>query len=320
MLDIKPPEQEPSEHDFTTLNTAVSELSRQTEALLGKAGEKSTKPKLPKHSAKVNHKGKNFDIIHSPKTRTHLKATLKSAPSRPTRSKQLPLSQSEPPELLLPEGEKSTLDTSSDQQTQHPEIQLAHQPGVLRESNSKDVVTQQPADPEVQKSPSSSSDGATEDSTDQATTPSKDMPKPASHEGINFTEPNEDADPETEVKAEASSSRDDTTLEPEKSETDSPDQNEEKIEPADKDVNTDAIGEIYANNLTSANKTRGYTPAENQQKPTVFDTNEYHPELHDWSKLDRSNHTAGFVLALLVVIAGALAYFIISGHKLPFIG
>ncbi len=49
------------------------------------------------------------------------------------------------------------------------------------------------------------------------------------------------------------------------------------------------------------------------EKPSTFDTSEYHPELHDWSKLSSSNHWSIFILLLLVVLAGGLAYLYFTG-------
>lgn len=52
------------------------------------------------------------------------------------------------------------------------------------------------------------------------------------------------------------------------------------------------------------------------QKPTVFDTEEYHSELHDWSKLSSTSRWPIVVLALLVVITIALVY-LYSTKQLP---
>ena len=73
----------PAEQDFKELDSAVSELSKQTEALLGsfESEAKQEKPKMPKKHATVSRRGKSFDIIHDPKQNTKLPATLKTAVS-----------------------------------------------------------------------------------------------------------------------------------------------------------------------------------------------------------------------------------------------
>ena len=51
---------------------------------------------------------------------------------------------------------------------------------------------------------------------------------------------------------------------------------------------------------------------------TVFDTEEYHPELHDWSKLENTGSSIWLITLLIVVIVAAALYFTIFKQMLPF--
>ncbi|MDQ5969785.1 MAG: hypothetical protein QG593_302, partial [Patescibacteria group bacterium] len=74
------------------------------------------------------------------------------------------------------------------------------------------------------------------------------------------------------------------------------------------------------NNMNDMSKESGYKTPDSQQKPTVFDTNEYHVELHDWSKLEYKSNTLWYLLGLLFAIFAAGIFFIVSGFSVPFIG
>ena len=78
-------------------------------------------------------------------------------------------------------------------------------------------------------------------------------------------------------------------------------------------------GELYANNLVKAKKPKGYQPLASQQKPTVFDTNEYHVDLHDWSKLDHSANSKWILFVLVAVLLGAFVYLIVLKQPVPFV-
>ena len=57
-----------------------------------------------------------------------------------------------------------------------------------------------------------------------------------------------------------------------------------------------------------------------EPKPVdIYDTDEYHPTLHDWSKLSKQNHTPLYILLLLVVILGAVLYIIYADISIPFL-
>lgn len=301
MLDDEIQKRDPDDNDFTTLSSAVDDLSKQTEALLGKSGEKMRKPKLPKPTATARKGGRNFDIIKHPQTNTKLNATLRSVPSKVTKTI------ARPGEVDAPAEEQSENIPEPSPSQKSVRIEPAHAlgelQGVVAEQSEEGISTV------IETSPQPSSEEKVEVTAKPETTtinvneePVNDQkytPAQASvHQDLHLTESTE----------ELSSTEKNDTPEVTKSET-------TEQQPIS---GPDVLGEVYANNLTTKGKHRGYEAPEDQQKLTVFDTNEYHPELHDWSKLDRTHHTSWFVLALLVVIAGALAFFILSGQKLPF--
>ncbi len=70
------------------------------------------------------------------------------------------------------------------------------------------------------------------------------------------------------------------------------------------DEAADQIGELYANNLVQSSNPAGYTPHKTQPDLAVFDAEDYHAQLHDWSRLaHRSSwqYVALFGLLLLVL-------------------
>lgn len=324
--------------DFSSLDAAVSELAKQTEALLGdpkkqpKSAKAAAKPPKKGVSKKPKSRGHSFDIISQPKQGTTLPATLKSAPPKQAHATaSQPVSA--PREMLspqdIPSSEKAAEsigpeETSvSDEQAASdgkPEDALAivgHKSKVLRlgDDAAEEVAESTEAD-------------------EADAEPSAEKPAPASQTGITFTEPDEpsegdsaaleeqgpaestpgedaqlgqvaqsaatelDIQLEAKVKAEASS---DVDKEPEVLASN----------PAD-------TGELTANNLVKDSTPKGYRAHPGQQKPTVFDTKEYHPELHDWSHLSRPSRAPFIILLLLIAVLGAITYFVVLGQKLPF--
>lgn len=59
---------------------------------------------------------------------------------------------------------------------------------------------------------------------------------------------------------------------------------------------------------------KGYQPVEGHDLP--FDTSEYHPDLHDWSTLGQRKRIGWYILAVIVVLAGAAAYFLLFQSRL----
>ncbi len=313
----KKPTKKPEEHDFTALDQAVSELSKQTEALLGKTGEKASKPMLPKKRSIPHTKGKSFDIIHDPKHKTALKASLKTAVVSHHKSESL-VEETVP---LLPDHATKSFNesestekvaTSSTENTNPAPTIQGHSQGLAihgqEESMTAEATLEEPAD-DATHEPSVSHSAIT--FTEDKTTELESEPPQTAPEESEAT-PELSAEPETvdtkEVAPESEAEPKDTAIPKSDSKA-----SEEPVEPPAYNS-----GELFANNLVKESKPHGYKPDENQQKPTVFDTNEYHPELHDWSKLEHGSGLRWLILLLLLVIAGALGYFVVSGQTVPF--
>ena len=66
-------------------------------------------------------------------------------------------------------------------------------------------------------------------------------------------------------------------------------------------------GEIYANNLVKPVEPKGFTQADDQPQPTIFDTEEYHVAIHDWSKAGDHKSHKWLSFLILLVVAGIVA-------------
>ncbi len=319
-----------SKNELAELDASVNELSKQTSALLKNFGTPAEKPEdtdqkaaPPKagapQPAAVRKTGKSFDIIHDPKRRTSLKATLKTPekaadiaevellPEHATKSYN---------ELTVSATPTVVQDVTSQQKA--PGV-IGHQAGSLR-IDSETSTTTEASDIDAAAAP-------TNEATQAQDTSETPLEPQAAKQGISFEEESE-SEPEVQ--------QDTSEVAAEQTADESP--RLEKTEEAQNDHETDEApaesqsvaakhessshdsGELYANNLVHDSIPKGYTPIAGQQKPTVFDTNEYHVELHDWSKLEHKASALWYILALLVTVAGALAYFVLSGQALPFIG
>lgn len=86
-------------------------------------------------------------------------------------------------------------------------------------------------------------------------------------------------------------------------------QDNEPGEVVEQNEATETSGELYANNLVKPARVSGYQAHENQQAPTIFDTNEYHTELHGWTnKKDAGPWIWLSAVALVVIVAGSVYY------------
>ena len=294
----------PSEDDFKILDKSVSELSEQTSALLTHFGEKNpkepkpAKPIMPKQVATKKSPGRSFDIIQGSSA-----ANLKRA--KKIHSEVIAGDEVE----LLPEhagksfNETDILEDSKKDDVSNTKMQLEKGPGAgVSEKVLQTVVVGHPAGSLRFDSKDDEPD-MPEVEADQ-TTKQEDVSLEDKKNDIEFTSKDKDqADVSEPVGHDVKSEEVDT----------------ENIEIVEHNETSISTGEVFASDIVSNSVAKGYEPPAGQQHPTVFDTNEYHPELHDWSKLD--NHRGGkwYVLALLIAIAAALAYFIFSGQKLPFI-
>lgn len=302
--------------DFSTLDAAVNELSKQTAALLGDDGENlktAPKPTLPKKHISPAKKGKSFDIIHSPKAKLRIAAKLKTATSTPSleagveEHTLLPdhagISFNEEPANQHSPAKKMT--TSSEEEPKKatsPAVIINHHGTTLRSNETVNSVV--------------STEGVSLETDEASDVPTNNEPTAVSHTALAFGPKEKESTPN------ANSSKDEEAAEKTSNhseQTETVTKNTEKSDTKDQSFNKSTEGgELYANNLVSPTIKKSYEPPEDQQKPTVFDTNEYHPELHDWSKLGKGQGYKWVVLSLLIAIAGVLAYMYISGTLLSF--
>jgi hypothetical protein len=292
----------PDDKDLEVLESSVNQLSQQTSALLSHFGEGKQKKlgteKNTKNTKKINTSkkqvAKSFDIITSPGKSTKLKAKLKTAET--THKVE-----------LLPEhatdsyNEKPSSDSAVaavDQKTQSrnkdtdqlPSIQSNHTTGSLnmnmpteQESIELDIVT-------------SEKTGTNNDNLDKL---------------------------EAQKKVSTESVRAEQTLKFEDNKADggkAPEEAKEVVAQSSDTSKNESLNGITSSIANNIQPEAGYKAPDSQQKPTVFDTNEYHVELHDWSKLEYKSNTLWYLLGLLFAIFAAGIFFIVSGFSVPFIG
>ncbi len=87
------------------------------------------------------------------------------------------------------------------------------------------------------------------------------------------------------------------------------DAREEPAEVSDAEHLQTESGELYANNLVQHSEPKGYIPHANQKGMAVFDVEEYHLELHDWSSLNKNPRITRLLLLLMLVVIGAALYY-----------
>lgn len=292
---------------FTALDAAVSELSKQTDALLSGFGTESNratttneKPTFTKKKNVLHTKGKSFDIIHDPKRRAHLKATLKSA--APV-TRLIPVET----ELLLPGQASKSYNELSEPSEKNVVVPVETSKIQLNENR---LDTREPVVSGVDSEPVITS-----------TSPSKAV----SHTTLSFSEPEQSESTDNKsTTQEPKVSKDPIQPVAELSQEEVVTDSEKKIKAEEaKETEVEKLdeqntGTLYPNNLVKDTEPKGYEAPETEGKPAIFDTETYHPELHDWSKLDHSNSKKWILLVLLLVVAGSGAYFILSGQKLPF--
>lgn len=308
--------------DELMLETAVGDLAKQTEALLGKSGEKIAKPVLPKKQSKpsTKHAGKkSFDIIH-PNEATSSASVLKA----PHPGQKLLEADDGQSEAVEPKVEKSSSASSA------PTIVSTHNPGSLNVMSKKSVEpikrgvaavqAEQEDDSEDEqivpvtrtvkaKAPAQNADSNSGDDTlpEQKDDTSKNDDEPAADKAIELdSSPVNDID-RTPDKADAPSTDPDEEL------------NLDSIDGPDDSKPSDAVNEATKSiQLQSDNLNDG--DESDEPKPVdIYDTDEYHPTLHDWSKLSKQNHTPLYILLLLTVVLGAVLYIVYADISIPFI-
>lgn len=325
--------------DEAELDSAMKELVKQTEALLGSSDDEkdksAKKAKLvvekpvkkmsvsPKKKIIPHTNGKNFDIVSRPKKPKIITATLKTATA--SRPKVADSVDSGPLSSVDKEFDKDTdhLFKSDDTLNSAP-AKIIHQKGNLRTQEVSDKDSSESTSGEVpQQNPSQmvTRNGINFLQAD-------DIPE-AGNDTISFFE---EPDEEPENGALVDSATTVTKIESDTSETKITSQRDgdtvrndlsddilsEDQKRAEKSASKDS-GELYANNLIKEKTPKGYVPLASQEKPTVFDTTEYHVELHDWSKLDKSPVGKWLILGLLIICLAAFTYLFVLGQPLPFV-
>ncbi len=310
----------PKKSDFSDLDNAVSELAKQTEALLGKTGERMSKPTIPKKKPKTmpstNSKARSFDIIHNPAANKRTEALLKA----PHPGQKL-LEAEEDNES--PIAVSKAAPTGASQETDSVATVSAHSPGALKFVEAKtidsDTDSNDSPDSKVEKSTN------TKPGKDNDINPDKleHSDKPAEAETENLEELKTDS-PEVVVadKVEVPETEDNKpSVVVDENEDLKPDDKESlSVDPVKNDSvevsKTDPSQKVqlYSDNLTDAIK----SDDEEESGPAIFDTDEYHPTLHDWSKLEHQSSAPKFILLLLLVLLAGGVFVVVSGIQLPF--
>lgn len=329
----------PKDLDYTNLDSAVNELTKQTEALL-KTFEEKPKPVLPKRHAKPASKGHSFDIIKDPAHKTRIKANLKVA----TPVKESEVSKKSAVELL---PEHASPDGTTSESEQLKEVKKSQESVEVKNSSvtsTNIVAVHKPGSLHITEAhPSTVASGLEKSESEEAANnktessePSIGLEKPTkpiAKESLNFKTDAEEIkvapsdqkeekviDYKQEDMAESQESSEPviskTPNEDEAAKTSesSDDTNQKEADKVDK-VST----ELFAPDFSKVEDDQEDKPNKAQKPTTIFDTEEYHPELHDWSKLEKNSHIGRYVAVLLLSIIAAAAYFIISGQKPPFL-
>lgn len=326
---IKNKSELPAKQDFAALDEAVSELSKRTTELLGSAdATKKAKPVLPKKHAKVIHTGKSFDIIHNPKQPTKLKATLKTRTSKEAAVPEISLT---PPPKVVANAKKTSI---SDNTLKEAAIINPHKEGSLQ--SVVEPPASAPLGDAAEAIKASKSPEETPKEEDSPVVAEVDRPvKDTARSSLSFTEEDETpkskevvpASPDAEVELDDTSASDPEVAEKQPAQPvkeDTKKTEEPKAKAAAKSDDKPAAeptsysGELYSNNLVKDVKPKGYQSKDDESKPVVFDTDEYHPELHDWSQLGKRHHTAPLLLLLLVSGLAMVIYVFVLKQKLPF--
>ncbi len=308
--------------DFSVLDDAVSELAKQTEALLGKTGEKMSKPNLPKKTTH-HHKAKSFDIIHNPGTKKRTSSVLKSThPSQKLiESSDEKLIEAVPSSVEVVEN-SSTMDSSAQVVSGHSSGSLrvneevADAPGAVA-LESVDVEAKEPVVVKkeaeikppgtsnigaVEKSIESSKDSQDEDSDNTAT--EAELADDAAGDTIDL----HDDDPSATELIDELDTRNTST----EAGTDSKEEVKKDETPEESETKG---SEIYSDNLKSDPVT--FDEDTDEPKVAVFDTEEYHSTLHDWSKLEHHNKAPIVLLLILAIILAVGVYIVVSGISVP---
>lgn len=303
-------------NDEALLESAVGDLAKQTEALLGKSGEKISKPVLPKKQNKPSTKRtgkKSFDIIH-PNEATSSGAILKSP--HPGQKLIEAHEDDEATDAPVPKVEKSSSASSA------PAIVNTHNPGSLNVMSKKSVApikrgvaavqAEQEDESEAEQIVPVKRKAAEEKSADDPEaveeTKREETPKSAKTKGEKEDEPVAFSSmPDKAKVTEADDSDDDQVLEADTESISDDTKPSDTVSEATKSI------QLQSDNLDDDEESDEPKPVD------VYDTDEYHPTLHDWSKLSKQSHTPLYILLLLMVILGAVLYIVYADISIPFL-
>ena len=295
----------PDDKDLEVLESSVNQLSQQTSALLSHFGEgkqkrlgneKNTKNtnNIKKINTPKKQVAKSFDIIASPNKSTKLKGKLKTAET--THEVELLPEHATDSYNEKPGGDSAvaTVNQASsspgEAQEQLPTIQNSHNVGSL---NMKTPAQQESIEVDIVAGKDA---GAAKDRSDKQDAQKQDLTSIApAEQSLKFDDNKDDEARTPEVHKE----------------TDVKTASISKDEP---------LNDATSNLINNTQSISGYKTPDSQQKPTVFDTNEYHLELHDWSKLEYKSNTLWYLLALLLAIFASGIFFVVGGFSMPFIG
>lgn len=309
-------------NDEAMLESAVGDLAKQTEALLGKSGEKMDKPVLPKKQSKpsTKHAGKkSFDIIH-PNEATSSESILKSP--HPGQKLIEAHEDDKATDTSAPKVEKSSSTSSA------PAIVNTHNPGSLNVMSKKSVepikrgvaAVQAEHDDEskdeqiVPVKRAAAEAKSAEDTEPVEEAKNEGASNPVKTEGKKEDEPVEFSSMPDKAAAADTSDKDDEGKEDE-SDTDS----SESESKDDSKASSNSVSEASKSIQLQSDNLDDDEESDEPKPVDVYDTDEYHPTLHDWSKLSKQNHTPLYILLLLVVILGAVLYIVYADISIPFL-
>lgn len=287
--------------DLSELDMAVSELARQTEALLGKTGEKM-KPTLPKKKSATHPSARSFDIIHAG-DQAKKAAVLKSA--KPAQKALEPSGEELLPAAVKSEGPSAKVSSNTEIVTTHKtgSLKLGSKEAKTDESAAISAPQVGAAEPvavtakkaaKVSDTKESPEDAVSDSSDDEVS--SEEGETPAVPNGADQTSDSNDQAASLSVEAKVEIASDPTTA------------SIHAVSDASQNI------QLYSDNLTSESS----DAPEGEDKTDIFDTDQYHPTLHDWSKLEHKSKAPLIGLLLLTIIFAAGVYVVSSGYTISF--
>jgi len=281
-----------ADDEHMELEAAMSELSRQTDALLAEAKpKKQVKPTLPQKKIIPHSKGASLDIVGHAPSSIHRSSKVSQVKKTETKEELLPehagLSFNEKPAdaKTAPSEVKPVTNIQQDVKPS-PKIignQQTRDSGPASSASSESISVID-ADSEISESVS-----VKHETTETSKLPNESVQKDVAPKA-EAVEPPKEVDLNSDDKAEPK------TAEKAESTTEKNDDLVIKTETADEtsaEADDDGIVKLED---------------EPKEKADVFDVEEYQAELHDWSKLASNSHWPVIVLVFLLVLAGGIMY------------